>query len=102
MLAYDPETRIKPEQALSHPFFKRSSTIDRPKTLLTHPEDVSHQSLMGQQSLTDMLVSPLKPNVEVKMETSPESKHSVKLPPRPQVGKLFTYALYIISTVDSR
>ena len=98
MLAYDPKNRIRPEQALTHPFFKRSSTVDRPKTLPpAHPEDVSsHQALMGQPSLTDMLVSPLKPNIEVKMETSPDSKHSVKLPPRPQVGKHLLLVLYYL------
>ena len=51
---------------------------------------------MGQPSLTDMLVSPLKAQVEVKMETSsPENKQPFKLLIRPQVGKLLTY-LFII------
>eukprot|EP00800_Vazella_pourtalesii_P001952 TRINITY_DN1180_c0_g1_i1.p1 TRINITY_DN1180_c0_g1~~TRINITY_DN1180_c0_g1_i1.p1 ORF type:complete len:358 (+),score=56.10 TRINITY_DN1180_c0_g1_i1:291-1364(+) len=87
MLTYDPKMRIKPEQALAHPFFKRSSSVDRPKNFQpTITGEQNHQLLMGQPSLTDMLVSPLKAQVEVKMETSsPENKQPFKLLIRPQV-----------------
>ena len=96
MLTYDPKMRIKPDQALAHSFFKRSSSVDRPKNFQpTITGDQNHQSLMGQPSLTDMLVSPLKAQVEIKMETSsPENKQSYKPPYRPQVGKLLTSVIY--------
>ena len=95
MLAYDPKHRIKPDQALAHPFFRRSSSIERPSTLQTSrpvdPTNAHHQALIGQPSINEMLVSPIKSQVEVKMETSPNSKPSLKHPPRPQVGKLLLH-----------
>ena len=101
MLTYDPKLRIKPDQALNHPFFKRSSSVDRPKNLQPITGEQNHQSLIGLPSLTDMLVSPLKAQVEIKMETSsPENKQSYKYPVRPQVGKLLTLFIYFILIIS--